>query len=806
MAAGLVHHERPKAFQKDALTGLEYMEKKRKTKAMDLIDRTGRRQEQHSPIPFEDFVELLSARPVFVLRDVFQVFYDMVKSHVGEGRDEYPGDPESVGFLDYDCNSLFIDGTDHPFFADRIFANRLMRLVDALKRGAQQNKIYVFDGPPGCGKSTFLNNLLKKFEEFANSEEGLRFETVWRLDRQVLGDSMGSETSPILRMLSQLLERDRASKERLPEREDVSYHPGGPRRFLEEPIMTPSEERIIEVPCPSHDHPILIIPKEYRREFLEELFGDHEFGHELFNEKEYGWVFSDKPCTICSSLFETLLDRLNSPLEVFKMAYVRPYRINRRLGEGISVYNPGDGHPKQQFLTNQMVQKRIDALFRDSNLVRYIFSRYARTNNGIYALMDVKSNNCERFKQLHNIVSEGVHKVEDLEESVYSLFMAVMNPEDRKEVKDIQSFSDRIEYVNISYIMDFKTEVEIYRSVFGQHIDKAFLPRVLDNFARVIVSSRLNVKSEGLLEWIDDPKKYRSYCDENLQLLKMELYTGHIPPWLAEEDRKSFSQKRRRKVLLAESETEGRKGFSGRDSIKIFNEFYSTYAKEDELINMSMLFSYFTKVRKDLGESIPGGFLDSLLHMYDYTVLQEVKESLYYYNEAQISRQIQNYLFALNFEVGTVEVCNFTGEKIDITEDFLERIERHILLGEVDKKRRLSFRKDVQKEYASKTLTQEIMLQGRPLTETDLYVSMHDRYVHNLKERVMDPFQENENFRRAINDYGKEDFKTYDKKIRDDVTYLIKNLCEKYGYVEKGAKEVCMYVIDNDLAKKYANP
>ena len=260
--------------------------------------------------------------------------------------------------------------------------------------------------------------------------------------------------------------------------------------------------------------------------------------------------------------------------------------MNRRRGEGVSVFNPGDPPMKQHSLSNRMLQKKIDRLFGDSNLVKYIHSRYAKTNNGIYALMDIKSNNSNRLIRLHNIVSEGVYKVEDMEENVYSLFLAVMNPEDKKEIKDIQSFADRIEYINIPYIMDLKTEVEIYRSVFGESIDKGFLPRVLHNFARIIISTRLSTKSEALLEWIGDPKKYQAYCDDNLQLLKMELYTGFIPSWLTEEDRKSFSAKRRRKVI-SESESEGNKGFSGRDSIKIFNEFYSTYAEEDKLINLS---------------------------------------------------------------------------------------------------------------------------------------------------------------------------------------------------------------------------
>ena len=61
-------------------------------------------------------------------------------------------------------------------------------------------------------------------------------------------------------------------------------------------------------------------------------------------------------------------------------------------------------------------------------------------------------------------------------------------------------------------------------------------------------------------------------------------------------------------------------------------------------------------------------------------------------------------------------------------------------------------------------------------------------------------------FRRAIKDYDEEDFKAYDKKIRDDVTYLIKNLCEKFRYTEQGAKEICIYVIDSDLTQKFADP
>ena len=548
-----------------------------------------------------------------------------------------------------------------------------------------------------------------------------------------------------------------------------------------------------------------MIPKHHRRDFFDDLFENNEFKWKLSTEKEYDWVFRDSPCTICSSLYEALLDRLQSSQKVFDMLYARPYRFNRRMGEGISVFNPGDKPLGQSVMSNPILQKHINSLLRDSNRVQYIYSRYAKTNNGIYALMDVKSHNTERLSELHNIISEGVHKVEDVEENVNSLLLAVMNPEDEKNIQEFQSFLDRVEYITIPYVMDLATEVEIYREIFGKHIDERFLPRVLHNFARVIISSRLNQKSDAMLEWIGDPNKYRLYCDENLQLLKMEIYTGYIPAWLTEEDHKNLTAKLRRKII-AESEKEGEHGVSGRDSIKIFNEFYSAYAKKEKLINMSDLCKFFTKIHDSVKDLIPKGFLDSLLRMYDYTILQEVKESLYYYNQEQISREIQNYLFAINFEIDAVETCTYTGEKLTITAEFLDGIEGRLLGTKTDSTQRKAFRKASQKEYTTKTLTQEIMVEGLPITETKIFQSMHDRYVYNLKEKVLDPFLENENFRRAIKDYNNEDFKTYDGRIRDDVSYLIDNLCKKYRYAEQGAREVCIYVIDNDLAKKFSNP
>lgn len=737
------------------------------------------------PISFRQFLELLARNPMTIIRSIFQEFHDMIKYYVGDGFDEYPDDPESIGFVYYDCYRLFVENADRPFFADRLFANRLVNLTKALGQGAQQNKIYIFEGPPGCGKSTFLNNLLLKFEKYANMEEGARYETVWRLKREELG-SLENEAIPVYETFTHE-----------PNREDPHQ-----KTIFSRPAFIHETDEYVEIPCPSHDNPILMIPKSYRREFFDNLFKNDKFKYKLFTEKEYEWVFKENPCTICSALYKAIQPKLDHPSKVFDMIYARRHQFDRRAGQGVSVFNPGDKPLRHNVLTNEILQHRLDSLLKDSNRVRYIFSNYARTNNGIYALMDIKGNNKERLIELHNIISEGVHKVEHIEENVNSLFLALMNPEDKKNVSGIHSFLDRIEYIKIPYILDIRTEVEIYKGIFGKHIEASFLPKVLHNFARVIVASRLNKRSEALLEWINDPKKYELYCDRDLHLLKMEIYTGYIPAWLTEDDVREFNAKRRKKII-AESETEGQKGFSGRDSIKIFSEFYNTYASEEKPIIMSMLMTFFKKKQKELPGLIPDDFLESLCRMYDYNLLQEVKESLYYYNEEKISADIQDYLYAVNFEPDARIKCIYTGNRFTASEEFFKSIENRLLGEKTDEDTRKTFRHDTQKEYTSSTLTQEIINEGKNITKTDLYFNLKERYLHNLKQKVLDPFLTNENFRRAIKDYDTKTFHTYDSRIQEDVTFLINNLVKKYKYSPTGAKEMCIYVVDNDLPQKF---
>jgi hypothetical protein len=735
-------------------------------------------EHSHQLLTFDEFIGQLRTHGDLMLRSIFQVFHDMVHHYITDVIDEYPGDAESVGFLKYDLNELFINNTAKPFFADRLFANRLVNLAKSFRMAAAPQKIYVFKGPAGSGKSTFLNNLLDKLETYVRSDEGKLYEIVWRIPVNEKNGPIAPQTS--------------------------LYVPSTPRGSERENV------RFFEVPCPNHDSPLLMIPVSYRADVIRDVIGKEDFRKRLFKHKQYQWVFKDEPCTICSSIFNALSERYSIE-EVFRMMHARRYLFNRKQGVGISVFNSGDEVEKVLTKTNEKVQQFLNEFFKDSNKVPYLFSGYASTNQGVRALMDLKARNVQRFLDLHGIISDEVHKVGDIEERIKSLFIVLMNPEDldhiaknpREDRPEVDtSLKDRIHEILVPYVLDYTTEIQIYNNTYGEQIKLRFMPHVLENFGKTIIASRIKSTPRIIRDWLKDTRMYEKICDPDFLILKMDLYTGIIPDWLSKEDRGGLKAEVR-KNILADSEVDGHDGFSGRESLGIFNEFYTRYAKKRP-ISMRHLEEFFMDETEHYREKIPRDFIKHLIDLYDSLLLKEVKDSMYAYNEDEISRSIINYLVGIVHNIGdTVKNPYLQFEEFLVTADYLDIVERHLVGYSASTSDKEKFRQAAVHEYASVTLSREIKVEGKRIQESKQYLDMFSQFTRTARESVLEPYVGNTNFRQAVKEFDTADFEKYDTKIRERVALLFKNLHDKYDYSIECAKVAIVYVLDKNLVEKF---
>ncbi len=708
-------------------------------------------------MPFDQFLFRASHKPEKTFRDIFQLFFDMVNHDVPEGFDEYPVTKDSAGFLNYQMNNLLVDGCTEPFYADRIFANRFMSVVNSFKKGVQNNQIYFFEGPPGSGKSTFLNNLLEKFELYTQSPEGAMFKIAWVLK---LNDLPG-------------------------------YNISGETTDLNELVIS----------CPNNDHPITLIPVHLRKSFLEELIQNKEFKQKLNNSKEFEWVFKQTPCAFCRGMFNQLMTVYKESSQVMKRVYARRMEFSRHFGKGVSIFNPGDP-PVVGAIENRELQQNLNRLF-STDEVSYLHSYLAYTNNGILALMDIKDKNKERLMNLHGIVSDGVHKVNHIEERIRSLFLGVINPEDTSTYENVQSFKDRIVTIRIPYVLDYTTEVSIWQHKFGNKVIDAFMPRTLTNFAKLIISSRMLTNTTVFDNWLKTPEKYKNYIDENLLLLKMELYIGKIPKWLDDADISNF-KKETRKRIISDTEFEGKSGISGRQSLNLFNKFISKYDLKTQEINMLQIME-FIRNESSLKNAIPAKFSDALFNLYEYNILDELKDAVYFYNETKMKRDLKNYLYALNFEKGENVRSHYTGDVFELNDEFYNSIEPFIYGDTTDIEVIEKLRTQEHLTYITQTLTKEIRMNDIPIEQTEQFLALLRKYQDNLKESVLAPFENNDHFKRCVQAYNTQTFNKFETKLKKTVNRIIENLIKNSGYTEESAQYIIIYVLENKLNERFKN-
>ena len=218
------------------------------------------------------------------------------------------------------------------------------------------------------------------------------------------------------------------------------------------------------------------------------------------------------------------------------------------------------------------------------------------------------------------------------------------------------------------------------------------------------------------------------------------------------------------------------------------------------MINMEDLREFFAK-KEEYKKKIPSGFVDSIIRLYNYNLMEQIKECLFHQNEKRISKDIQNYLSATTYDVGETISSPFTGEKFEVSESFFESIEKYLFVRNYSQIEREKFRNDISSKFTISL--QKLNVSEENLTSTLVYQNLYNTYMKNLRENIFLPFVKYTSFENAIKAYGTPKFDVFDNKTKEEVSFLIQNLYSKFRFTKEGAKHVCLYILKNNIAEKF---
>ncbi|HRJ50866.1 MAG TPA: hypothetical protein PKU91_10040, partial [Phycisphaerales bacterium] len=252
------------------------------------LDRR-RFQDQHWTGSFTDYLTLCGQNPG-VLRNAYQRLYDAILSHGFERYRLFKRDCIRYHFF----SDPFDGGADGIYGLD--FA--LMQLVDFLRSASEgygtDKRILLLHGPVGSSKSTIARLLKKGIEHYSRTPDGALYSFSWMLD----------------------------------ERCEVSAVSSGARQA----VMSH------EFPCPMHEDPLVLVPREARDVIMARLNESWKPSHHGGRLRIY-----NEPDPFCRRIFEDLMTFYDGDFTaVARHVKVRRIVISEKDRVGVGTFQPKD--------------------------------------------------------------------------------------------------------------------------------------------------------------------------------------------------------------------------------------------------------------------------------------------------------------------------------------------------------------------------------------------------------------------------------------------------------------------------------
>ncbi len=659
-------------------------------------------QEHHWEGTFFEYLEIAQAKP-FIVRNAYQRVYDAVLSHGFEKYRLFKKDVVRYHFF----SDPFDAGADAIYGLD--FA--LMALVDFFRSAAEgygtDRRILLLHGPVGSSKSTIARLLKKGLEHYSRSEEGALYSYSWLLDEHC--------------------------------------GPGAKSH---------------EFPCPMHEEPLLLVPKEARGDILARLNDTYRPAHGGGKLRLVGELDP-----FCRKVYADLMKHYAGDWRrVMEHVKVRRIVLSEKDRVGIGTFQPKDEKNQDSTeLTGDINYRKIAMFGSDSDPRAFNFDGELNiANRGICEFIEVLKLDVAFLYDLLGASQEHLIKPKKFAQThIDEVIIGHTNEPEYRRLQSnemMEAFRDRTIKIDVPYNIRLDDEIKIYQKDFGpqrvKHIHVA--PHTLEVAAMWAVLTRLA-----------EPKK------AGLTLVqKLKLYNGKAIPGFTEDSIKELKE---------EAPHEGLEGISPRYvQDKISNAMVGRQALEDKAINPFMVLnelesglSHHSLITDEETKKRFRELLSAVKEEYEDIIKGEVQRAISA-DEDAIRRVCANYIESVRAYTQKEKVKNkYTGRDDEPDERLMRAIEEKI---DIPESRKDDFRQEIMNYIGA------LALDGKKFeynTNARLYRALELKLFEDSRDTIK--------LKNLVSS-------VVDDETQAKIDVVKQRLIKQFGYNETSATDVLNYV------------
>lgn len=726
----------------------------------DWIQRaTEHNDTQAEILSFSDYMEIFDKNPKLECRPTYEFIHDMLKYYGVNADGSY---------------KLFqMNHTDCPPVHGQIKVQQALsqNLVNFSEEGFN-NKFILLIGPNGSSKSSLVKKLIRGLEDYSESDQGKLFSFSWifPIENYIKG-SLGLNST-------------------IRDTNLVSY------AYLED------KEISAIMPSELKDHPMLLIPKEYRQELIEKALATDE---RLLESVRKSYLYRGDLSKRNRMIYDALLKSYKGKhQEVLKHIRIERFSISKRYSTSAVTIEPQiHVDARMQQIT---MDKRLQSLppsLQSLNLFS-LQGEAVMANRGVLEYSDLLKRPLDAYKYLLMTMETGSINLQGILTELDIFFIGTSNEIHLaafKQHPDFNSFKGRFNFVTVPYLLDVRDEEKIYvEQVEGLKDRSRFSPHALNALCLFAIMSRLRVCQTKNY----NDKKLANIAT-NLNPLEKSLYLANIElPEKLDIESKQILKQGHEEVLneyINDGLYEGKFGLSPRD---IKHSIYKLSSLHENVTFVEVL-DYLQQLILKKGEydflnmapqadyHNPGRYIE-LVKEYNLNIFdRELRNSLGLVDDRSYEDYIKRYIENVNALIKREKIKNATtGKFIDPDDFFIKEFEAAITLKEDPEMYRSLL--------ISKLGAHFLDNPGRPIVYTEIFPDLVDRLQESYRteqKKVILAISKNLMFFEA--EFSKNIDLTQGTPLSDEnrkqIKGVLKNLESRHGYTEGAAMSLLKFLI-----------